>query len=536
MPVGTPTAVIIPVAEGQTLDQIIPGPKKDLDFKKLDAEIVKDEKALERLGKALFWDMQAGSDGIQACASCHFKAGADGRSKNQISPGLNDTNFNGAFISGDNHFGNSTVPFTANDIHSPTPPGPREPPAPNFNVPGFPQFKPNYQLTAEDFPLNGWLRPTERTPRGPGVGVLEEFANVSRDTNDVISSQGVRHTDFVKVTPGSPIDVGVPQPDIFNLLNPGEVEQFDVVRRVSPRNAPSVINAVYNFDTFWDGRASFIFNGVNPFGFRDRLDTLKIHDAATGALKDVFVRVTHSSLASQAVGPATSNIEMSYENRLFPDIGRKLLSLKPLAGQFVHPRDSLLSPLVPHRLDGNTTLAGGPGLTPNNYAEMIKAAFKDQWWNDTTYIVAQKEADKNEKQAASTNNPRTMNRGLGRGDVARAGAAASSNSTVKSTPRWSGISRSFGALRYKPTSEPSDPIRPLSIVSRRAPRRAHAVRASRPFDLPRRRSQSWRPLQQLSCRSRDDKSFVYRHHRAKGFQQSAFSGSAARDFGNHDHG
>src|SRR5262245_62487950 len=28
------------------------------------------------LGKALFWDMQVGSDG-QACASCHFHAGAD---------------------------------------------------------------------------------------------------------------------------------------------------------------------------------------------------------------------------------------------------------------------------------------------------------------------------------------------------------------------------------------------------------------------------------------------------------------------------
>ena len=23
------------------------------------------------LGKALFWDMQVGSDGVQACASCH---------------------------------------------------------------------------------------------------------------------------------------------------------------------------------------------------------------------------------------------------------------------------------------------------------------------------------------------------------------------------------------------------------------------------------------------------------------------------------
>src|SRR3954447_13877920 len=39
------------------------------------------------LGKALFWDMQTGSDGVQACASCHFNAGADSRSKNQANPG-----------------------------------------------------------------------------------------------------------------------------------------------------------------------------------------------------------------------------------------------------------------------------------------------------------------------------------------------------------------------------------------------------------------------------------------------------------------
>lgn len=37
------------------------------------------------LGKALFWDVQAGSDG-NACASCHFHAGADNRLKNQLSP------------------------------------------------------------------------------------------------------------------------------------------------------------------------------------------------------------------------------------------------------------------------------------------------------------------------------------------------------------------------------------------------------------------------------------------------------------------
>ena len=39
------------------------------------------------LGKALFWDQAVGSDG-QACASCHFNAGADSRTRNQVDPGL----------------------------------------------------------------------------------------------------------------------------------------------------------------------------------------------------------------------------------------------------------------------------------------------------------------------------------------------------------------------------------------------------------------------------------------------------------------
>ena len=45
---------------------------------------VRDKDALIALGKAFFWDMQAGSDGRTACASCHFHAGADHRRQNQI--------------------------------------------------------------------------------------------------------------------------------------------------------------------------------------------------------------------------------------------------------------------------------------------------------------------------------------------------------------------------------------------------------------------------------------------------------------------
>lgn len=49
-------------------------------------QYVRDQRALVVLGKALFWDMQAGSDGKTACASCHFHAGADHRLQNQLAP------------------------------------------------------------------------------------------------------------------------------------------------------------------------------------------------------------------------------------------------------------------------------------------------------------------------------------------------------------------------------------------------------------------------------------------------------------------
>src|SRR5207253_3316696 len=84
------------------------------------AEFVTDKAAAIRLGKALFWDMQVGSDGVQACASCHFHAGADGRVKNQINPDLNGSD-------------------------------------PSFTLPGGP----NCTLTARDFPFHLLANPDD---------------------------------------------------------------------------------------------------------------------------------------------------------------------------------------------------------------------------------------------------------------------------------------------------------------------------------------------------------------------------------------
>src|SRR4051812_29494852 len=63
---------------------------------------IRDDTAAKKLGKALFWDMQAGSDGRQACASCHFAAGADSRSRNQLNPRMPAGSANAFTLKGPN--------------------------------------------------------------------------------------------------------------------------------------------------------------------------------------------------------------------------------------------------------------------------------------------------------------------------------------------------------------------------------------------------------------------------------------------------
>ncbi len=291
--------------------------------------------AAEQLGKALFWDMQVGSDGVQACATCHFHAGADVRTRNQLSPGI---------LGGDEQYGNNNI---------------------GLPEPAADALRPDMELTSTHFPFH---RLTDQHVRGEP---LQNPGNVVRDTNDVVSSQGVVLTQFVDIVPGSPVDLGsvIPDPAFTTADN---VQ----VRRVEPRNTPTVINAVFNFDNFLDGRANNIFNGGNPFGAADPRPHLLTN--ATGSLATEELRLRQSSLASQAVGPPLSDFEMSWRGRTMPKVGKKMLSLKPLAQQQVSTSDSRLGFLA-------DTVAGG-GLT-TTYAAMIQAAFPAKYWNNTSEKV-----------------------------------------------------------------------------------------------------------------------------------------------------
>ena len=285
------------------------------------------------LGKALFWDMQVGSDG-QSCGSCHFAAGADNRVKNQWNPGTRGT-------PPDTIFGNSGL----------------------NGVPGIPQFRPNYTAIKSDFPLFQLADPD-----------TEDFNHrvVLRHTNDVSSSQGVFKANFTGIVAGQLNDTGTAVADpIFKV---GDVN----VRKVEPRNTPTVINAVFNVDNFWDGRARNKFNGVNPFGNLDSNAAILVN--VGGVLTPTSVSIPNSSLASQAVGPPVSDEEMSYSGRTFPDVGKKMLAAKPLAFQNVHPNDSILGTYA-------VTGAGAKGLTFATYNDMVKEVFQSKYWDSTNVIT-----------------------------------------------------------------------------------------------------------------------------------------------------
>ncbi|WP_339379243.1 cytochrome-c peroxidase [aff. Roholtiella sp. LEGE 12411] len=312
-------------------------------------DFVQNETALLKLGKSLFWDMQLGSDGVQSCASCHFHAGADNRSKNQISPGLLASLKDITFQVGDKKVVSA----------------------------------PNYQLTAADFPFHKLADPNDRN------------STVLFDTNDVASSQGVFNSVLNNVVPGQAVD------NVTSIADPNGFQVNGInVRQVQPRNTPTVINAIFNKLQFWDGRAKETFNGVNAKGVVDSNARVFI---ATGRnqLTPVSVSLNNSSLASLVTEPQLSPSEVSASGRTLPEVGTKFFrrrgqsikSLRPLGKQVVHQQDSVL---------GADSRFPRPGLAIASYDRLIRQAFKPQWWRSRAII----EVDSN---GAPTVIPRNSN-------------------------------------------------------------------------------------------------------------------------------
>jgi hypothetical protein len=120
-----------------------------------------------------------------------------------------------------------------------------------------------------------------------------------------------------------------------------------------------------------------VFTGATPFGASDT--GLHALDVSSGAPVAEAVHVGNASLASQAFGPALSSAEMSYENRLWPHLGRKMLSLRPLALQQVAQDDSVL---------GGYAAKGDRGLQVDSYRTLVQAAFLPAYWSSDQLVDA----------------------------------------------------------------------------------------------------------------------------------------------------
>jgi cytochrome c peroxidase len=374
--------------------------------------IVANQSAAVQLGKALFWDMQAGSDDTQACASCHFNAGADSRPANIVNPGQ---------ASGDNTFQMGPQVNGAN--------GPNYIPRPGNPNAGFGGYHDG------DFPFHKLANTDDRTSvvsdlndvagsagvfstqmgsivvgRIAGDGSLSPDRNggnkiivggrndagapgISRNPSGVNSRPNPTNKNLVTHYPGNndnavnpvvgtapgnitSVESTISMSDpVFSYPDPAAAGKTINTRQVTGRNTPSVVNAVFNFRNFWDGRAQNICNGNNPFGTRDK-DPHLLVVSDDGKLSSAFVAMKNSALCSQALGPILSSVEMSAQNRDFHQVGKKLLARKPLAKQLVNASDSVL---------GVLSSAPNSGLN-TTYTEMIKKAFAPEWWQFARHI------------------------------------------------------------------------------------------------------------------------------------------------------
>jgi cytochrome c peroxidase len=377
--------------------------------------ILADKTAAIELGKALFWDMQAGSDDIQACASCHFNAGADSRAINQVNPGQ---------AGGDNSF--------------------------QLGVSANGSLGPNYHYKAGTASAGFGGYHDGDFPFRKVADVKDRFSVIS-DVNDVSGSQGVFGLSNDKITvdvqrlggligDGNPgltgghrvsddgnnegftygndrphlpsakqgpanssgkgssnkgpsgdkkqnapagttvntnsveLTTSVADP-VFSYQNQANPTQRVNVRRVTGRNTPSAVDAVFNFRNFWDGRAQNVCNGANPFGARDKSSHL-LSVGGDGKLAPAYVGMANSALCSQSLGPILSSTEMSADDRNFHQVGNKLLARVPLIKQLVDPTDSVL---------GTLSNAPGKGLK-TSYSALIQKAFLPEWWQFSRHI------------------------------------------------------------------------------------------------------------------------------------------------------
>ncbi|MCU1221782.1 MAG: hypothetical protein JWN42_2979 [Candidatus Angelobacter sp.] len=375
--------------------------------------IIADKTAAIELGKALFWDMQAGSDDIQACASCHFNAGADSRANNEVNPGQ---------AGGDNTF---QLGMPANGSLGPNyhyKAGSADAGFGGYHDGDFPfrklaDIKDRFSVTSDVNDVSGSQGQFGLTKDQITVKVSQDRRSISGDSRNPVDAreqsnngddEGMTYGNdrpglpTVKHGPGktkhgsvqaggapgnssdggatftsNSVETTTPVVDpVFSYPSEADPTKRINTRRVTGRNTPSAVDAVFNFRNFWDGRAQNVCNGANPFGTRDKQNHLLVVDAVDGKLGPTQVNMVNSALCSQSLGPILSATEMSADDRNFHQVGKKLLARVPLANQLVDPTDSVL---------GVFSKSPSKGLN-TSYSALVQKAFQPEWWQFSRHI------------------------------------------------------------------------------------------------------------------------------------------------------
>jgi cytochrome c peroxidase len=314
-------------------------------------EFVADVTAMEALGKAFFWEMQAGSDFRRlpdgsfhgtACASCHYRFGADARNRHT-----------------------RRIPFVVWEKYDRDPKHPLldEPPQPYHvtksaveTIRNLDQLKTNNGST----PLS-LIIGSQGVP--PFIFRGLQFHQGSGSVPGWFTERATPRS--VEPYPGTQM---LPEHTMFVDRQLSNGKRF---RPITSRNSPTVVNAVFSDRLFHDGRAESTFNGFSIAGDQDRRSVL-YRRRSDGTLAPTEVAIVNAALASQAVGPIISDIEMSYTGRAFPDVARKLLDASVLGFQEVSSHDSVLGPYI----------ASGEVGCGSSYRRLIRRAFRREWWDD----------------------------------------------------------------------------------------------------------------------------------------------------------
>lgn len=353
------------------------------------------KKAAVALGKAFFWDRNFSANKQVACATCHYAAGTDHRTAGVVSLPAN--------------FG----------IHIPWP---------DFRAPKLEKdkYENAYHLKSSDLVSGG----PEFDDAMRQAGIFDPITIAGMNVREVIGSPSLKRTQ--QKTDGSTGNPDLPRDELMKSINalkqhiaenlalsPAQKADFrkeladleaqekalselendpedgeatkelnalmkrihnitNTQPQVTPRNAGTVINAVFNSRNFHDSRASSIFNGHTGWGkhtddainktlynLRKNADgsytPIFTWDFGTPAIPNPYF-IANASLASQAVEPVVSDVEMSPRGRAFHHIAREMLSKPILDGQDIHAGDSSLS-----------------DFKTETYNSLIKKAFKDAW-------------------------------------------------------------------------------------------------------------------------------------------------------------